>query len=70
MEGHEVWDVIQRSTTQMHIAYSGVVLGFNLATMLQIVDGLGYCRKSFLSLINAAESGMLQGIREIDNGDT
>ena len=69
MEGHEAWDVIQRSVTQMRVAYNGCVLGFDLAAMLRMVEGLGYCRQSFLSLIAAAESGMLQGIRDIDNGD-
>jgi hypothetical protein len=66
-EGHEVWDIIQTCAAQVRVAPSGRVIGFDFAPMLAAVEMLGYCRQAFLSLINAAESGMLQGLREIQH---
>ena len=70
VEGFEAWDVILRCDTQLRIVPSGNVLGFDLPSLMQAAEALGYCRQSFVSLIGAAEAGMLQGIREMQHGHT
>ena len=70
IEGHEAWDVILRSDTQLRIAPSGNVLGFDLPALIEVAAALGYGMRPFVMLIGNAEAGMLQGIREQQHGDS
>ena len=70
MEGFEAWDVILRCDTQLRIVPSGNVLGFDLAALITVAEALGYGRQAFVSLIGSAEAGMIQGIREMQHGDS
>lgn len=61
--------MILRADTQLRLAPSGNVLGFDLPALIGVAEALGYSKQAFVSLIGSAEIGMMQGIREIQHGD-
>ena len=64
VEGWQAWELIETCSGQLRTAGMGGIIGFDLPAFLQVADALGYERKSLISLLSFAESGMLEAMRE------
>ncbi len=53
-----------RADTQLRLAPSGAVLGFDQAALITIAEALGYSKHAFVGLVGSAEVGMVQGVKK------
>ena len=70
MEGFEAWEVLLRCSGQFKLYPSGKIAGFDIPTILSVTHVLGYEPRALLLLLDYAEAGLREAIRNHGNSNS
>lgn len=56
--------MIARCSSQLKRSPGGKIAGFDIATLLSVTEALGYDRQAVLRLLDHAEAGLFEAIRD------
>lgn len=69
-EGFEAWEVITRCSGQLNYYPNGTIAGFNIPSVLSVSQVLGYDAQAQLLLLNYADQGLSEALKDHGNSNT